>query len=150
MTNIERANPADLASRALLGAYFDELRVRWGVVVDLETVLASRDMLPPRGAFFVVREERELVACGGVRVLGRGVREVKRMFVVPEARRRGHARRLLAALEEHARVEGAKVMRLDTDARDVEAVKLYESSGYQAVPAYNDNPDASAWFEKRL
>ena len=147
---IERACPGDVAPRALLAAYFDELRARFGLDTDLDAVLASKDMEAPRGAFFVVRDAGELVACGGVRASGDAAWEVKRMYVVPTARRRGHARRLLAALEEHARGEGARLMRLDTDARDHEAIRLYVSFGYVAIPAYNDNPHASAWFEKAL
>ena len=56
-------------------------------------------MVPPAGAFVIVREDGRVVAGGGVRRLDEGVCEIKRMFVVPEARGRGHGRRVLSALE---------------------------------------------------
>ena len=30
------------------------------------------------------------------------------------------------------------------------AVALYEAAGYRRIAPYNDNPDATAWFERRL
>ena len=61
-------------------------------------------MEPPGGAFLLLREGDEPVACGGLRTLdaAAGSGEIKRMYVVPAARRRGHARRLLGALEDAA------------------------------------------------
>jgi hypothetical protein len=32
----------------------------------------------------------------------------------------------------------------------VEAIALYRSAGYVEVPAFNDEPFAHHWFEKRL
>jgi hypothetical protein len=31
-----------------------------------------------------------------------------------------------------------------------EAINLYRTSGYQEIPAYNDDPHAHLWFEKPL
>ena len=41
-------------------------------------------------------------------------------------------------------------MRLETSGLLVEAVALYRSAGYREVPAFNDEPFAHHWFEKRL
>ncbi len=41
-------------------------------------------------------------------------------------------------------------MRLDTAAYLTEALPLYQSAGYVEIPAYNDNPYAAHWFEKRV
>ena len=54
---------------------------------------------------------------GGVKGLSGAIAEIKRMYVVPEARGRGVARALLAALEDAARELGYEVVRLDTGAR---------------------------------
>ena len=43
------------------------------------------------------------VACGGYRSLGPELAEIKRMFVTADARRQGHARRVLAELERRCR-----------------------------------------------
>ncbi len=32
----------------------------------------------------------------------------------------------------------------------VEAIRLYESRGYRTIARYNDNPDATQFYEKRL
>jgi hypothetical protein len=41
-------------------------------------------------------------------------------------------------------------VRLETSDLLVEAVALYRSAGYREVPAFNDEPFAHHWFEKRL
>jgi GNAT superfamily N-acetyltransferase len=108
------------------------------------------EMEPPGGAFLLVYEGVVAVACGGLRTLAPGVGEIKRLYVVPAARRRGHARRLLGALEEAARDAGLKRVRLDTNAQQPEALELYAACGYREVPDYNGSPTATHWFEKTL
>ena len=107
-------------------------------------------MEPPGGTFLVAMEDDVPVACGGLRTLAPGVGEVKRMYVVPSARRRGHARRLLEALERCARELGHERVRLDTNAAQPEALLLYEASGYGEIADYNGSPTATHWFEKTL
>ena len=72
------------------------------------------------------------------------------MWIAPEARGLGLARRLLGALEEQARMLGYSVMRLETNKSLVEAQQLYRSSDYREVPPFNDEPNAHHWFEKAL
>jgi GNAT superfamily N-acetyltransferase len=108
------------------------------------------EMEPPGGAFLLLWEAEEPVACGGLRTLGPGLGEIKRMYVVPAARRRGHARRLLGALETAAREAGLTRVQLDTNAQQPEALLLYEACGYREIPDYNGSPTATHWFEKRL
>jgi GNAT superfamily N-acetyltransferase len=110
------------------------------------------EMEPPTGAFLLVLEGDVAVACGGLRTLDRaaGIGEIKRMYVVPAARRRGHATRLLSALESAAREAGLGRLRLDTNAQQPEAVALYHACGYAEIPDYNGSPTATHWFEKRL
>jgi GNAT superfamily N-acetyltransferase len=105
---------------------------------------------PPGGTFLVIYDDGRPVAGGGVKRLGDGVGEIKRMYVVPEARSRGLARVLLGALEDAARDLGYTRVRLDTGPRQPHALALYESVGYRAVEAYNDNPFADYWGEKEL
>jgi GNAT superfamily N-acetyltransferase len=110
------------------------------------------EMEPPSGAFLLLFEGEEPVACGGLRTLVPAVRlgEIKRMYVVPGARRRGHARRLLEALEAAARDVGITRLRLDTNAQQPEALRLYEACGYVEIADYNGSPTATHWFEKTL
>ncbi|MGW1890207.1 GNAT family N-acetyltransferase [Streptomyces sp. NPDC002004] len=94
---------------------------------------------PPRGLYLVVYDTTDTpVATGGWRTQNEndegyadGDAELKRMYVVPEARGRGLSRRVLAALEEDARGAGRTRMVLETGARQPEAISLYASSGYE-------------------
>ena len=42
------------------------------------------------------------------------------------------------------------MVRLDTNSALVEAVAMYGSAGYRPIGAFNDEPHADRWFEKRL
>jgi ribosomal protein S18 acetylase RimI-like enzyme len=72
------------------------------------------------------------------------------MWVAESARGLGIGRRLLAELEARAAQSGAPAVRLDTNRALVEAIAMYRSAGYVEVPAFNDEPFAHHWFEKRL
>ena len=117
---------------------------------DRTSVVAASEMAPPSGAFVVLREHGRAVAGGGIRRLSDGVCEIKRMYVVPEARGRGHGRRVLAALEAVAAELGYRRARLDTAESMTTAMGLYESAGYRPIPDYNGNSYASFWGEKEL
>jgi GNAT superfamily N-acetyltransferase len=148
---IEMVSATHPEAAALLAGYLDELRARLGGFDPSRSVSADpEEMQLPRGAFLLMYLDEQPVACGGVKTLGPGVAEIKRMFVAPEARGRGLGRRLLVALEEAARSLGLSRVMLDTAAPLAEAQRLYEASGYHEVPAYNDNPYAARWYEKRL
>lgn len=97
----------------------------------------------PHGAFFVGYLDDAPVAMGGWRLRGdvaafgaSVVGETKRMYVVPQARRSGLARRVLAHLEATAREAGAAAMVLETGIEQPEAIALYLSSGYSPIEAY--------------
>ena len=49
-----------------------------------------------------------------------------------------------------ARPRGVGVVRLETHRALTEAIALYRSAGYREVAAFNDEPYAHHWFEKRL
>jgi GNAT superfamily N-acetyltransferase len=117
---------------------------------DRTSTVSPSEMVPPSGAFVILREGGRAVAGGGVRRLDDGVCEIKRMFVVPSARGRGHGRRVLAALERAALDLGYRVARLDTAQSMTTAMGLYRSAGYRPIPDYNGNSYASFWGEKEL
>jgi len=92
------------------------------------------------------------VGCGALRVLERGVGEVKRMFVAPGARRLGAARRILEALEARAATLGFREVRLGTGVRQPEAIALYEAAGYQRIEGFGEyaGTDQCVCFAKAL
>ena len=109
--------------------------------------------VPPDGVFLVIRdEEGRAVACGGIARHDATRGEVKRMYVVPEARGRGLGRRLLVELEEQARSLGYTALVLETGDRQPQALGLYASSGFERIPCYPpyDTRALSLCFEKRL
>jgi ribosomal protein S18 acetylase RimI-like enzyme len=65
-------------------------------------------------------------------------------------RGRGAGKLLLRELESRAAAFGAEVVVLDTNASLEAAGGLYRSSGYRDVEPFNDNPNATNWYEKRL
>ena len=105
---------------------------------------------PPSGSFFVAYRLDQPVASGAWRrrddvpALGsRVTAEIKRMYVAPVARGAGVARQMLAHLERTAALGGAEVAILETGTMQPEAMALYESSGYVAIPGfgyYRDSP----------
>jgi GNAT superfamily N-acetyltransferase len=95
----------------------------------------------------VAYEQAHAVACGGLKTVGPGVAEVKRMYVVPEARGRGVGRALLVALEEQAQSMGFASVRLDCERHNW---PIYRAAGYVEIDDYNDNPFADHWGEKNL
>jgi|GEM_PF-175333 len=100
--------------------------------------------------FLVARRAGAAVGCGAL-VLGTdGEAELKRMFVLPEARGGGIGARVLEALEAAAREEGVRVIRLETGVRQPEALALYRGRGYTErgpFGAYVAHP-LSRYFEK--
>ncbi len=150
MLEIRREPAASPDARRLLAAMVAEMLDMYPVA-EMPTPAGFDDLEPAAGgAFLVGREDGRAVAGGGLKRLGPGVAEIKRMYVAPDARRRGHARRLLAAIESAARELGYERVRLDTGASQPHARALYESAGFQSIDDYNDNPPAAYWGEKVL
>jgi GNAT superfamily N-acetyltransferase len=74
------------------------------------------------------------------------------MYVIEQARGRGLARRILAALEEDARAAGRIRMVLETGDKQPEAIALYVSSGYAPCEkfGYYRHYESSRCFAKAL
>ena len=72
------------------------------------------------------------------------------MWVAASCRGRGGGKRILQRLEELARKRRLRLLRLETNKALTEAHALYRSSGYREVPAFNNEPYAHHWFEKKL
>lgn len=111
-----------------------EYVVRYGGPDDAAVELD--EFVPPRGLFLVGLVDGEPAATGGWRRIDDGVVEIKRMYVAPQARGHGFARRILAELEARAAAAGVARAVLNTGPLQPEAIALYESSGYQRVAAF--------------
>jgi GNAT superfamily N-acetyltransferase len=151
MVEIRRIPASSADALGLVAAMVEAIAAQYGELVLSATPSATPDELsPPGGCFVALYEDGRPVAGGGVKRLAADTGEIKRMFVVREARGRGLARVLLAALEDAARDLGYARVRLDTGAKQVEALALYRSSGYREIEDYNANRYAVYWGEKLL
>lgn len=152
------AEPVDSApSVALLRSYITEIGSRYHgrpvTEAEVDRVLAedpSDSLTPPHGVFLVLRRHGRPAGSVGLRMLTAGIGEVKRMYVVPQARGRGAGRLLLAAVEQVAGRWGLDRLRLDTRSDLVEARGLYVATGYVEIAAYNQSSYAERWYEKAL
>jgi len=102
------------------------------------------------GTFLIARLHGRAIGCGALKPLDGSTGEIKRMWVAPEARGLGVARRLLAALEAEARALGLRRVVLDTNRSLLEAQAMYRKAGYRDIERYNENSYADFFFEKRL
>jgi DNA-binding MarR family transcriptional regulator len=145
-------DPHTAAARFCLESYFAELDSRFDAGFDPATSIsaAPAELTEPAGLLLVARLRGEPIGCGALKLHGAEPAEVKRMWVAREARGLGVGRRILEELERHARERGVRVVQLETNGTLREAAALYRSSGYAEVPAFNAEPYAHHWFEKRL
>ena len=144
------APESDVAQSAMQ-QYFAELDRRFPTGFDPGGAGAAHDtdsMRAPRGAFVVMRDDNNVIGCGGVQRIDDATGEIKRMWIHDEWRGLGLGRRLLVYLE--TVVDGLDRIVLDTNSSLREAITMYEQSGYTATQRYNDNPYAQHWFEKRV
>jgi len=102
--------------------------------------------------FLVARQDGEPVACGALVPLGDGTCEVKRMWTAPSARGQGVARAIVRALEARARERQCTAMRLETGAKQPEAIGLYRSEGFSERGSFSGYPesDEHLFMEKPL
>jgi len=108
--------------------------------------------------FYVLRADGEPAACGGVLMVdgetddAATYAEVKRMYVRPAFRGSGFGKAILDRLASRAAERGVDVLRLETGIHQVEAIGLYERTGFRRIEAfgpYVDDP-LSRYYEKRL
>jgi ribosomal protein S18 acetylase RimI-like enzyme len=124
------------------------------------TYPVPEQFVPPAGVFLIAEGENlagepDDIGCGGIRRIADGpdgaVRfEVKHLWLRPHVRRLGYGRALLVELERRAREFGATELVLDTNSTLEAAGGLYRSSGFVSVDPYNDNPNATNWYSKKL
>ncbi|GIH17418.1 GNAT family N-acetyltransferase [Rugosimonospora africana] len=84
----------------------------------------------------VDRRAGTALGCGALRRLGPAVAEIKRMYVVPDARGTGVAAAVLRALERAALARGWQTLRLETGTGQPDAIRFYEREGYRTIPLF--------------
>ncbi len=107
---------------------------------------------PPDGIFLLALREGESIGCGGLCSFDETTAEIRRMYVVPAARRQGVSRAILSALLDAGRELGFTRARLETGYAQREAIGLYESSGFKRIPCWGPyiTDERSQCFERQL
>lgn len=155
MPTFREENVDQPAAKRLLTEYFESRELGF-VGGDYHRVFpTAATFSAPDGIFLVVEWEGADVGCGGLRTIDPGPTgakrmEVKHLWLEPQTRGQGLGRALLAELERHAVARGATEVVLDTNASLEAAAGLYRSTGYVGIEPYNDNPNATNWYLKKL
>jgi putative acetyltransferase len=97
-------------------------------------------------------EDNEPIGCGAIKEFANQTMEVKRMFVLPGARKKGVASIILSELERWAGELSCHTLVLETGKKQPEALGLYRKSGYQEIPNYGQyvGMENSICFKKEL
>ncbi|MES2072970.1 MAG: GNAT family N-acetyltransferase [Pseudomonadota bacterium] len=145
---LESPNQAEVLSLiAELDAYQHSLYPPESVyALDLGSV-AQEQVL-----FVVARDDAaRAVGCGAV-VLTPAFGELKRMYVRPQNRGQGIAKKILSRLELEAKKSGCSLLKLETGPRHTEALALYALCGYQLRGPFGDYPDdpLSVFMQKHI
>ena len=100
----------------------------------------------------VAYDDGKPAGCGAIKQFSPDAVEVKRMYVLPAARKSGIATRILSELEGWARELHYRTCVLETGRRQPEAVALYIQMGYKRIANYGQytGVENSLCFEKKL
>jgi ribosomal protein S18 acetylase RimI-like enzyme len=85
------------------------------------------------GGFWVATEGTKIVGMFGLEPSSRNAMELRRMYVDPDARRRGIARQMLKFAEDECVRRHRPKLELSTSELQGEALSLYRNSGYRLV-----------------
>ncbi len=144
----ERPDTPDAAS------LIEELEAHLGALYPSESRhgFSIERLISEHVAFFVLREDGAAAGCGGVKLFDTEFGEIKRMYVRPQYRGKGFAKRILTHLSDYALVQGVTLLRLETGIHQHEAIRLYEQMGFYRIgpfKGYQPDPN-SLFFEKSL
>jgi putative acetyltransferase len=149
MLTIEQAGSAEQTD--LARELFREYQTSIGVDLcfqNFEKEIAGLpgDYAPPQGRLYLAFDGGQPAGCVGVRRIEKGVCELKRLYVRPLYRGRGIGRRLALEAVAAGRETGYARIRLDTLPSMHDALKLYDSLGFQPIAPYRENPVPGAVF----
>ncbi|MBZ8181417.1 GNAT family N-acetyltransferase [Oscillatoria salina] len=122
------------AAAAVIAEVLAEYNLSWEPLGADRDVLAVEESYFQRdGEFWVVEQNGKIVGTGAYYPVNRGKNgvEIRKMYLLPTVRGKGLGRYLLQELEAAIATRGYKEIWLETASVLKEAVKLYESSGYQ-------------------
>lgn len=140
--------PADMeAVRALFREYQQSLGIDLCFQgFEAELAALPGDYAPPQGRLYLGFDEGVAACCIALRRLDATTAEMKRLYVRPAFRGRGHGRVLAQQVIDDAKATGAARLVLDTLPGMKGAQAMYEAFGFRDIPPYTHNPVPGARF----
>jgi putative acetyltransferase len=102
-------------------------------LADRDVIEVEEAYLKAGGEFWVVEENAVVVGTAAYQPIARGQNavEIRKMYLLPEARSKGLGKYLLLELEKAIAIKDYQEIWLETATSLKEAVKLYERNGYE-------------------
>lgn len=150
MYQIIRTNSDNVNFQKLVLELDKDLALRNGNSNDFFAQYNKIDLI--NNVVVAYEEADKAVGCGAMKMYQDGVMEIKRMFVPKEYRGQGIAGKILNELQIWAKELGFERCILETGDKMVEAIGLYQKSGFITIPNYGQyaNVNSSICFEKAL
>lgn len=108
----------------------------WDRYPELKKDYWGNNLIEFNANVFIVYLDEKPVACGCFKKYNKESVELKRMFVLPEARGLGLAQLVIKELEAEAKNQGFEVLILETLYKQIEAINLYQKAGFKIVENY--------------
>jgi len=148
---IEARDPLSPEALFLLHEAALEARRLYPDLIDSTAPMPTNQPLRPGDIYLIAFLDGNPVGCGALRKLDDRTAEVRRMYVLRQARRTGIARGILVRLEEEACRFGYETLLLETGNRQHPAMALYESYGFTRIPPFGPyvNDPITVCYSKR-
>lgn len=152
---VEAADAASVEqARRLFRAYADDTAGATAESLCVQGFDAEVAGLPGRyapisGCLLLALDGDHPIGCVGMRDLGGGTCEMKRLYVAPEGRGRGVGTLLVEEVIAQAERAGHRRMVLDTLPEMAGAIALYRKHGFVEAGPYWDNPIGRAIYLER-
>ena len=138
--------------RDLIARYAKWLEKEHGISLGFQGIEEELSQLPgkysaPGGEILLAKgENEEILGMIALRPYQNDTCEIKRLFVLPQARGKSLGKRLVSEILDVARQSGYIRAILDTGPFMTSALRLYESVGFKDIPAYYHNPFPGARY----
>lgn len=115
----------------------------WDRYPELKAQYWGNNVIEFNPDVIIIYLENKAVACGCIKKYNDNTAELKRMFVMPDARGMGLAQLILNELENLAKQSGFEILILETLYKQKEAINLYRKKGFEIVDNYEPYTDLS-------
>ncbi len=122
------------------------------IVGPVQALYAEVNLPKNMDGLCVVYDDLKPIGCGAWKKVNDKTAEIKRIYVLPEYRRRGAASLIVKTMEADAEKAGFKHFILETAKTTMDSAKLYLSLGYEETNYYGSpaGENNSRCFEKTI